>query len=92
VSIVKSLSVTKVINSVSIASVLTAAKHIVLLVTAVYTASISYAAKLAVAAISTMFVPAKKILAKGIAATTLILVRPRKTNVVATDQTDELNG
>jgi hypothetical protein len=77
--------------AVSTASAVSFAKlRLVLLVTSVYTTAVVYAHKLVFNVKDTLFVPTRKV-ALQLVSFTSILVRPKKTNVVASKQ-DDLDG
>jgi hypothetical protein len=88
--LIKQVSKPIVVLSTTVASISTATTRFVLLVTTVYTTVVSYIHRLLPNVVDTLFVPTKKVLVKAVGFVS-VLVRPKKTNIVASKQ-DDLYG
>ena len=87
VSFVKAIKTSLTINSYSYVYITTKTARFVLLVTNVYTNVVSYVHRILPNVVDTLFVPTKKTLVT-VAGFVSVLVRPKKTNIVASKQDD----
>ena len=87
VSFVKAVDTSLATNSYSYVYITTQTARFVLLVTNVYTNVVSYVHRILPNVVDTLFVPTKKTLVT-VAGFVSVLVRPKKTNVVASKQDD----
>jgi hypothetical protein len=90
VSLIKQVSKPLVALSTVSSTVSTATARFVLLVTTVYTTVVNNIHILLPNVVNTIFVPTKKVLVKAVKFVN-VLVRPKKTNIVASKQ-DDLYG
>jgi hypothetical protein len=90
-TVVKARAIELLVTVLSASGVTTASRRFVLLVAIVYTNVVSSAYKLITDVYDTIIVPTKKTMLKLSGVFTSILVRPSKTNVVASKQ-DDLDG
>jgi len=86
----KTVTKTFSFSSSATAFVFTQSKRLVLLVVTAYTTIVSYVHKVLPDVVDTLFVPTKKV-AVSVVQFLSVLVRPKKTNVVASKQ-DDLYG
>jgi hypothetical protein len=86
-TIIREVSKIVIVASSVQATISTSTQRFVLLVTTVYTSVVSYIHQVLPNVVDTVFVPTRKVLVKAVGFVS-ILVRPKKTNVVASKQDD----